>query len=77
MATKKKTPELVQSLSDLDTRLEQLRKEGMEEGKDYVIQEYSHGYIDVKMRHSKGVWEFRPNGTEIVRDIYGKELQLS
>lgn len=68
MATRK-----TKTKTDLQKRLGLLKSEGMEQDKDYIIHEYSHGYIDLRLRWTREVFEYRPDESEIVRDPYGVE----
>lgn len=66
MPAKKKAANALQALED------QLKAEGL----DYDVLEYSNAYIDILWKDDLGVRhkrEFRPDGSEIERDEYGRE----
>lgn len=71
MATRKRTVKK----TDLQARLETLKSDGLEEGKDYIVYEYPHGYIDVKVKETAERFEYRPDESEILRDPYGVEIK--
>lgn len=52
---------------------EALRKRGLE----YDLLEYSHAFVDVLFKDEEGVRqkvEFKPDGSELVRNEYGAEV---
>lgn len=58
--------------SDLDKCLGELKAAGLEA----VVHEYSHAYVDVNWKDAEGTRhkrEFRPDGSELLRDYQGKE----
>jgi len=68
-------PKVEQAVSELQARIDELNSRGLIADTDFVVFEYAHGYIDVYTRDTgEDIWEFRPNGTEIVRDHRGKEV---
>lgn len=75
MATKKAAPKTPTSgTSDLDVCLDGLKADGYEAN----ILEYRHAYVDVTWKDEEGTThkrEFRPDGSEILRDYQGKEMK--
>lgn len=58
------------------TDLQLAEAELKEQGLDYEVFEYSHAYADLLWKDSEGIRhkrEFRPDGSEILRDNYGRE----
>lgn len=77
-STRKKATKSV--TTDLDNALYDLKQEGLMENKDYHLHEYVHGYIDIRFDgfySTRPVIEFRPDGSLIERDTYGKEVKPS
>ena len=60
------------------TDLQKLETELNGQGVAYSVLEYPHGYFDVTFKDENGdrvKREFRPDGSELLRDEYGKELK--
>lgn len=60
------------------TDLQKLEAELNGQGLAYSVLEYPHGYFDVLYKDEQGdrvKREFRPDGTELLRDAYGKEVK--
>jgi hypothetical protein len=69
MARAKKTDQ-----TDLQAKEAELKKANIE----YEVFEYRHGFFDLLFVDEEGrkqKLEYRPDGSEIIRDIHGKEVQ--
>ena len=67
-------------MTDLDNALYDLKQEGLTENKDFHVHEYVHGYLDIRFDgfySRRAPIEFRPNGSLIQRDPYGREVVSS
>lgn len=60
------------------TDLQKLEAELTGHGVAYSVLEYPHGYFDVTYKDENGdrvKREYRPDGSELLRDDYGKEVK--
>ena len=71
--TPKKTKTPIQT--DIEVTIDTLKKEGLVENEDFNLHEYSHAYIDIRFITNRDPIEFRPDGSLIERDPYGKEIK--
>lgn len=71
--TAKATPKAPTGGTDLEVCLAELKAAGLEP----TAFEYSHAYVDVTWKDEQGdrqKREFRPDGSELLRDPYGAEV---
>lgn len=61
--------------TDLEITIEDLTQDGLLEGRDFFQHEYTHGYIDLRFVTNRPPIEFRPDGSRIDRDPYGREIK--
>ena len=60
------------------TDLQKLEAELTGQGVAYSVLEYPHGYFDVTYKDAEGdrvKREYRPDGSELLRDDFGKEVK--
>jgi hypothetical protein len=60
--------------NDLQKKEDELKEAGV----DCEVFEYSHGYFDLLFKDEEGTkvkLEYRPDGSEILRDDFGREVE--
>lgn len=74
MARTKRSGDATNAGTDLQKAEAELKARGIE----YEVFEYPHAYLDLLYREDDGTKvkrEFRPDGTELLRDWEGKEVK--